>query len=195
MAPEPSYRLGEFGVTLSFSPTQFTQVNPTINRVLVGRAIRLLAPKAGERVADMFCGVGNFSLAIASRGADVIGFEGLDSLVERAQANAQRNGLGDRCRFYRADLFKMNAPELAAHGRFDGMLIDPPRDGAIELVKALSEQEAPRRIIYVSCSPATLARDAAVLAQVKGYRLMAAGVVNMFPHTTHVESIAAFERA
>lgn len=190
---DPSYRIPEFGVTLRFSPTQFTQVNAAINRVLVGQAVRLLAPVKGDRVADMFCGVGNFSVAIASRGADVIGFEGLQSLVQRANDNARRNALSERCRFVRTDLFRITPAELAAHGRMDRMLIDPPRDGAIELVKALSEP-APGRIVYVSCNPATLARDAAVLTQVQGYRLTAAGVVNMFPHTAHIESVAAFER-
>ena len=193
-APEPSYAIPEFGVRLGFSPTQFTQVNAAINRALVGRAVRLLAPVPGERVADLFCGVGNFSMAIASRGVDVIGVEGLESLVQRATENARRNGVNGRCRFVRADLFKITAAELAALGSIDRMLIDPPRDGAIELVKALSEP-LPRRIVYVSCNPATLARDAAVLTQVKGYRLTAAGVVNMFPHTTHIESVAAFARA
>jgi len=192
-AREPSYAMPEFGVTLGFSPTQFTQVNAAVNRALVGRAVRLLAPVPGERVADMFCGVGNFSVAIASRGADVIGFEGLQSLVQRANDNARRNALSERCRFVRTDLFRITPAELAAHGRMDRMLIDPPRDGAIELVKALSEP-APGRIVYVSCNPATLARDAAVLTQVQGYRLTAAGVVNMFPHTAHIESVAAFER-
>ena len=191
---DPSYRIPEFGVTLSFAPTQFTQVNAAINRALVGQAVRLLGAVKGDRVADMFCGVGNFSLAIASRGADVVGMEGLESLVQRANENARRNALGDRCRFIRADLFKITASELTAIGRTDRMLIDPPRDGAIELVKVLSDASL-KRIVYVSCNPATLARDAAVLTQVKGYRLSAAGVVNMFPHTTHIESIAAFERA
>ena len=192
-APEPTYRIPESDLTLGFSPTQFTQVNAAVNRALVGRAVRLLAPVRGERIADMFCGVGNFSVAIARRGVDVIGMEGLESLVQRAAENARRNGLSERCRFVRADLFKVTATDLAAHGRIDRMLIDPPRDGAIALVKALPEA-APGRIVYVSCNPATLARDAAVLTQLKGYRLTAASVVNMFPHTTHIESVAAFER-
>ena len=193
-ASDPSYRIPEFGVTVHFSPTQFTQVNAAINRVLVSQAVRLLAPEPGDRVADMFCGVGNFSLAIARRGGDVVGMEGSEGLVRRATDNARRNGLTERCRFICADLFKITAPDLVALGRIDRMLIDPPRDGAIALVKALTET-APLRVVYVSCNPATLARDAAVLTQVQGYRLTAAGVVNMFPHTTHIESIAAFERA
>ena len=123
----------------------------------------------------------------------MIGMEGLEGLVRRATDNAQRNGLADRCRFTCADLFKITASDLAALGRIDRMLIDPPRDGAIELTKALTVN-APLRVVYVSCNPATLARDAAILTQVQGYRLTAAGVINMFPHTTHIESIAQFER-
>jgi 23S rRNA (uracil1939-C5)-methyltransferase len=187
------YRIPDFDLTLGFSPTEFTQVNAPINRVLVTRAIRLLAMRAGQRVADLFCGLGNFSLAMARTGADVVGMEGLPALVRRAELNARDNGLSARCRFLVADLFKISADDLAALGPFDRMLIDPPRDGAIEVVKALGDT-APERIVYVSCNPATLARDAGVLVQLKGYALAAAGVVNMFPHTTHVESIAVFQR-
>jgi 23S rRNA (uracil1939-C5)-methyltransferase len=192
-APELTYRLPEFRLELAFGPTEFTQVNAAVNRVLVSRAIGLLAPTAGERIADMFCGLGNFSLAIARMGAEVIGFEGSESLVGRAASNAARNGLSDRSRFVKADLFKQVDQVLVAHGPFDRMLIDPPRDGAIELVTALREP-FPTRIVYVSCNPATLARDAEVLVQVHGYRMVAAGVVNMFPHTSHVESLAVFDR-
>lgn len=192
-APELTYRLPDFRLELSFGPTEFTQVNASVNRVLVSRAIRLLAPAPGERIADMFCGLGNFSLAIARNGAHVVGFEGSESLVERAAANATRNGLCDFSRFVKADLFKEIDRVLATEGAFHRMLVDPPRDGALELVSALREP-FPRRIVYVSCNPATLARDAGVLAQVHGYRMVAAGVVNMFPHTAHVESMAVFDR-
>ncbi len=192
-AAELVYRLPDFDLVMPFRPTEFTQVNPVMNRVLVKQAIGLLEPQSGERIADLFCGLGNFSLAIARRGAQVIGLEGSESLVERARENARRNGLSARAEFRVADLFKRAEPALTALGRFDRMLIDPPRDGAIAVVKALAE-EAPQRIVYVSCNPATLARDAAVLVHEQGYRLLAAGVVNMFPHTTHVESIAAFQR-
>ena len=191
--PEPEYRLPELGLALAFGPTEFTQVNFAINRVLVSRAVRLLDPKPGERIADLFCGLGNFSLAIARRGARVVGAEGAGTLVERATRNAQRNGLAEGCRFVCADLFKDAAPLLEREGPFDRMLIDPPRDGAIEVVKALATP-LPARIVYVSCNPATLARDAGVLVAVQGYELSAAGVVNMFPHTGHVESIAVFDR-
>jgi len=187
------YRLPEFGVDIAFEPTDFTQVNHDVNRVLVRRALRLLDPQPGERIADMFCGLGNFSLPIARSGASVLGIEGSAPLVAHAAANAERNGLASRTRFMVADLFRMEPETLAALGPFDRMLIDPPRDGAVELVTAL-EAVAPRRIVYVSCNPATLARDAGVLVHNHGYRLTGAGIVNMFPHTAHVESIAVFDR-
>ncbi|HYY61564.1 MAG TPA: methyltransferase domain-containing protein, partial [Burkholderiales bacterium] len=181
------YELSDFDLRLYFRPTDFTQVNHALNRMLVARALELLEPRPGERIADLFCGLGNFSLPIARRGAQVIGFEGSAELVARARANAAANGLV--AQFEQMDLF---APNLAAFGRFDKLLIDPPRQGAIEIVKAL-DAPLPGRIVYVSCDPATLARDAGVLAHTTGYRLAAAGVVNMFPHTAHVESIALFE--
>ena len=187
------YRLPEFDLELGFSPTEFTQVNAGVNAVLVRRAVTLLAPQLGERIADMFCGLGNFTLAIARSGASVIGMEGARSLVDRAQSNAVRNGLSATTGFRQADLFKIDETSLAQLGRFDRMLIDPPRDGAAELIKALTG-DAPRRIVYVSCNAATLARDAGVLVHTNGYELTAAGVVNMFPHTSHVESIAVFDR-
>lgn len=187
-AQELHYALPEFGVRLAFRPTDFTQVNHAVNRVLVSRAVRLLDPQPGERIADLFCGLGNFALPIASRGAQVIGIEGSATLVERARANALANGL--TVQFEVANLFE---PNLAPLAPFDKLLVDPPREGAIEVVKALPETW-PRRIVYVSCDAATLARDAGLLVNVKGFRLAAAGVVNMFPHTAHVESIALFER-
>lgn len=189
--PETSalyYELPEFGVRIAFAPTDFTQVNHGVNRVLVSRAVRLLDPQPGERIADLFCGLGNFSLPLARRGAQVIGFEGNADLVERARTNAAANGL--LAQFEVLDLFKQ-APN--AYGPFQKMLLDPPREGAIEIAKALP-QDWPRRMLYVSCDPATVARDAGVLVHTKGFRLAAAGVVNMFPHTAHVESIALFER-
>lgn len=187
------YALPEFDVRIYFEPTDFTQVNHAVNRVLVRRALTLLDVRAGERVGDMFCGLGNFSLPIARSGAHVTGIEGTAGLVARARTNAARNGLTDRTGFELMDLFQIDAPKLAALGRFERMLIDPPRDGALELVKALGE-DAPDRIVYVSCNPGTFARDASLLVHTKGYALKAAGVVNMFPHTVHGESIALFER-
>ena len=187
------YSLPEFQVDMPFHPTEFTQVNVAINRVLVRRALRLLDPQPGERIADFFCGLGNFSLPIARRGATVLGVEGSAALVKRAAENAGNNGLRDRTTFQVANLFEATEESVAALGHFDKWLVDPPRDGALELLKSMGEN-GPSRIVYVSCSPATLARDAAMLVQFKGYRLKAAGVVNMFPHTAHVESIALFER-
>ena len=192
-APGLTYALPEFGVTLAFRPNDFTQVNVHINRVLMRRAMALLNPRPGERIADLFCGLGNFSLPIASLGAEVIGVEGSDALVARAGENAAANGLDARCTFYAANLFEATEDSFAALGPLDKMLIDPPREGAVAVVKALGA-DAPRRIVYVSCNPATLARDAAVLIHEKGYRLEGAGIANMFPQTSHVESIALFER-
>jgi 23S rRNA (uracil1939-C5)-methyltransferase len=194
IGPRLSYCLPDFAVEHCFSPTEFTQVNHAINRVLVRRALRLLDPRPDERVADMFCGLGNFTLPIARCGARVIGVEGSPELVRRAAENAVANGLENRAEYRVANLFETTPETLAALGRFDKMLIDPPREGALELIKALGA-DGPWRIVYVSCSPATLARDAALLVTQKGYRLRGAGVVNMFPNTSHVESIALFERS
>lgn len=193
-APGLAYTLPEFGVSMAFRPTDFTQVNMGINRVLMRRTMQLLDPKPGERIADLFCGLGNFSLPIARLGAYVVGVEGSDALVRRAGQNAVENGLGERCEFHAANLFEATEDSLAALGPLDKLLIDPPREGAIAVVKALGVC-SPKRIVYVSCNPATLARDTAVLTNEKGYRLMGAGIANMFPQTSHVESIALFERA
>jgi len=190
--PALSYRLPDFDVEHFFSPTEFTQVNHAINRVLVRRALALLDPRPGERIADMFCGLGNFTLPIARSGAAVVGIEGSPELVRRAGENAAANGLAERVEYGVSNLFEATPESLAALGHFDKMLIDPPREGAVELVKAIGADE-PRRIVYVSCNPATLARDAAILVTQKGYRLRGAGVINMFPNTSHVESIALFE--
>jgi 23S rRNA (uracil1939-C5)-methyltransferase len=189
-----AYTLPEFDLVFPFSPTEFTQVNPAINRVLVGRALALLDPKPGERVADFFCGIGNFTLPIARRGATVIGIEGNQALVRRADEIAALNGLAGRASFRALNLFEATPQAIEALGPLDRVLVDPPREGAIALVNALPGDGAPERIVYVSCNPATLARDASVLVQGHGYELAAAGIVNMFPHTAHVESIAVFER-
>jgi 23S rRNA (uracil1939-C5)-methyltransferase len=189
-----AYALPEFGLLFPYGPTEFTQVNAGVNRVLVRRALALLDPRPGERVADFFCGLGNFTLPIARRGATVVGVEGSAALVARAEENAARNGLAGRATFRAANLFEATPAGIEALGPLDKVLIDPPREGAIALVKALPGDGSPRRIVYVSCNPATLARDAAVLVHDHGYVLAAAGVVNMFPHTAHVESIAVFAR-
>ena len=192
--PPLDYALPEFGLRMGYRPTEFTQVNAGVNRILVNRAVDMLEPRRGERVGDLFCGLGNFSLPLAVRGADVIGMEGSPGLVQRAQENARANGLSDRAHFVAYDLYADAEGALKALGRVDKLLIDPPRDGAMEICKALPDAGAPSRIVYVSCSPGTLSRDAGVLVNVKGYRLVCAGVVNMFPHTGHVESIALFQR-
>lgn len=194
-APSLQYSLGEFGLTYPFKPNEFTQVNPQINQVMVRRAIQLLQPVAGERIADFFCGIGNFTLPIAHSGATVFGYEGLENLVARAVESATLNGLDKVTTFGVSDLFKMTPSALTALGYFDKWLVDPPRDGAFELVKAIDNSNAPERIVYVSCNPATLARDIDVLVNEKGYKLSAAGVINMFPHTAHVESIALLKKS
>ncbi len=188
------YALPEFDVRIAFLPTDFTQVNQSVNQVLVSRAMRLLDPQPGERVADLFCGLGNFSLPIARSGAKVLGIEGSAPLVERARQNALSNGLAGRAEFVCEDLFRIDPERLTAYGPFDKLLVDPPRDGAFEILSALPI-DWPRRIVYVSCDTATLARDAGYLVHQQGFRLAAAGVVNMFPHTAHVESVALFDRA
>jgi 23S rRNA (uracil1939-C5)-methyltransferase len=200
-----AYGLLEFGVVMPFKPTDFTQVNHHINRVLVTRALRLLDPQPDERVIDWFCGLGNFTLPIATRASQVLGIEGSESLVQRARENAAHNGLSARTQFAARNLFEVSAADLAAYGAADKWVVDPPREGAFALAKALADLHAdaalapgvplPRRIVYVSCNPATLARDAGLLVHQAGYVCSAAGAVNMFPHTAHVESIALFERA
>jgi 23S rRNA (uracil1939-C5)-methyltransferase len=192
-APELYYTIPAFDIIMPFSPIEFTQVNSDINQLLINKAIELLNLQPQDRVADLFCGIGNFSLPMARRASQVVGVEGSEAMVKRAAQNAVRNNLSDKTKFMVADLFKATEQSLAALGRFDKMLIDPPRDGAAEVVKSFGA-DAPRSIVYVSCNPSTLARDAAVLVREKGYALRAAGVINMFPHTAHVESIALFER-
>jgi 23S rRNA (uracil1939-C5)-methyltransferase len=208
--PELSYCLPEFGITMPFRPTDFTQVNPHINRVLVQVALRLLDAQHDERVIDWFCGLGNFTLPIATRAGSVLGIEGSEALVARSRENYERNRTGAPggralapAAFSARNLFVMTPEQLLGDGRADRWLVDPPREGAFALVKALADlrQQSelrgdwtpPRRIVYVSCNPATLARDAGLLVHQTGYRCAAAGVVNMFPHTAHVESLAVFD--
>ena len=204
------YDLPEFGITMPFRPTDFTQVNPFINRVLVARALRLLDVQANERVIDWFCGLGNFTLPLATQAREVLGVEGSEALVARSRDNlnwnnAQRaHALADTT-FVARNLFEMTPDLLRSDGVADKWLVDPPREGAFALAKALADLHQdpglrqgwlpPRRIVYVSCNPATLARDAGLLVHQAGYRCVAAGMVNMFPHTAHVESMAVFELA
>lgn len=190
-----AYALPEFGLRMPFKPTDFTQVNHAINRVLVSRAIALLDPRPADRVADLFCGLGNFTLALATRCREVVGVEGSQALTDRALEAARRQGLEAHTAFSTLNLFEVDEAWLRSLGHFDRMLIDPPREGALAVAKALSAlgEDRPRRIVYVSCNPSTLARDAAILVHEGGFILRAAGVINMFPHTGHVESIAVFE--
>ncbi|MGC3985306.1 MAG: 23S rRNA (uracil(1939)-C(5))-methyltransferase RlmD [Pseudorhodoferax sp.] len=208
--PQLSYRLPEYGIEMPYRPTDFTQVNAHINRVLVHRALGLLQVQRDERVIDWFCGLGNFSLPLATRAREVLGIEGSEALVARSRDNYRRNaamrgshGPLAPTRFAARNLFEMTPEQLVADGTAQKWLVDPPREGAHALVQALAQlrQEGPeradwqppRRIVYVSCNPATLARDAGILVNEGGYRCVAAGAVNMFPHTAHVESIAQFE--
>jgi len=207
--PELAYTLPEFGITMPFKPTDFTQVNPHINRVLVERAVRLLEARRGERVIDWFCGLGNFTLPLATCAGEVLGIEGSEALVARSRENLTRNQAGRSeplapTRFVARNLFEMTPQQLVADGLAERWLVDPPREGAFALSKALADLHQdhalreggwrpPRRIVYVSCNPATLARDAGLLVHQAGYRCTMAGVVNMFPHTAHVESIAVFD--
>ena len=197
---ELAYTLPEFGIRMPFKPTDFTQVNHQINRVLVSRALRLLAAQRTDRVLDLFCGIGNFTLPLARVAREVVGIEGSAGLTERALENARTNGVHEHTSFACRNLFEITADDFRALGPFDKILIDPPREGALAVSKALAEIAhsgegvLPRRIVYVSCNPATLARDAGVLVRDAGYRMKGAGVINMFPHTSHVESIALFER-
>lgn len=190
-----AYTLPEFDIRMPFKPTDFTQVNHQINQRLVARALTLLGPGQNDRVLDLFCGLGNFTLPLARISREVVGIEGSQVLVDRALDNAHLNGL-DNVSFEARNLFEMTADDFVQAGRFDRMLIDPPREGAMAVCEALAElptHQRPVRLVYVSCNPATLARDAAILHHKGGYRLRAAGVINMFPHTGHVESIAVFE--
>lgn len=209
-----SYDLPEFGITMPFKPTDFTQVNPHINRVLVSRALRLLDVQPDERVIDWFCGLGNFTLPLATLAREVLGIEGSEAMVARAGENLafnqskRRELRGPRnlapTQFAARNLFEMTPEALRLDEVAEKWLVDPPREGAYSLVQALAalrqstdgtaDWVAPKRIVYVSCNPATLARDAGVLVNEAGYKLSFAGAVNMFPHTAHVESMAVFDQ-
>jgi len=192
-APEPlRYTLPDFDVHIEFEPVDFVQVNSDINRCMVAAAIELLAPEAQDRVLDLYCGIGNFSLPLARRAAAVLGIEGDSNLVRRAASNAADNGLG-HAQFRCADLAAIDGSESWLREPWDRLLLDPARSGAAEVVQHI-DKIGPRRIVYVSCHPGTLARDAGVLVNDAGYRLEAAGIIDMFPHTAHVESIAVFKK-
>jgi len=187
-----SYHLPDYQVELFFLPTDFTQVNADINRRMIDHVLKILGPQSHERVLDLFCGIGNFTLPLARYAGHVVGVEGDEKLVRRACDNARHNNIAN-AEFHTADLSQdMQAASWAQQG-FDKILLDPPRTGALEIIKQLAHFGA-SRIVYVSCNPATLARDAHELVYVHSYKLISAGVMDMFPHTTHVESIAVFEK-
>jgi len=187
------YELPGLPAGIEFAPTDFVQVNAELNRLMVTRALELLEPRPGDRALDLFCGLGNFSLPLAQKVAEVTAVEGDAALVRRAEANAARNGIGN-ARFHVANLATENlqAPWTAA--KYDLVLLDPPRAGAREILP-VAARGRPRRIVYVSCHTGTFARDAGILVEQLDYRLVAAGIMDMFPHTSHVETIALFEPA
>jgi 23S rRNA (uracil1939-C5)-methyltransferase len=192
-----SYTLPEFGVSLPFLPTDFTQVNHAVNQVLISKAIALLEIQGSDRVIDLFCGIGNFTLPIATLAKEVLGIEGSKTLTQRALQNARHNQLDHKTQFTQSNLFVVTATDLNSWGKADKWLIDPPREGAMEICKAMLDLPStalPKRIVYVSCNPKTLARDAAILTHELNYTLSKAGIINMFPHTSHIESIAVFDR-
>jgi 23S rRNA (uracil1939-C5)-methyltransferase len=187
------YHLPDQDIKLFFAPLDFTQVNAAINKKMVTLAVELLDLNAKDHVLDLFCGLGNFSLAIAQKAAQVIGVEGDAAMVKKATENAQRNHISN-VSFFEADLFKPLVDQPWFSQEYCKMLIDPPRTGALEVVSSIGGKWAPERIVYVSCNPATLARDAGILVNEKKYKLVKAGVMDMFPQTAHVESIALFEK-
>ncbi|HOY24248.1 MAG TPA: 23S rRNA (uracil(1939)-C(5))-methyltransferase RlmD [Cellvibrio sp.] len=190
--PRMSYRLPDYELELDFHPQDFIQVNPEVNAKMVAQALQLLALKGNERVLDLFCGIGNFTLPLARKCAEVIGIEAADSMVQRGRENATKLGITN-AQFTAANLLTMTEHRLnQTCGKIDVVLLDPPRDGAKEIIDKLP-QLSPKRIVYVSCNPATLARDAKVLVAA-GYQLDSVGVLDMFPHTAHVESMALFVR-
>jgi len=192
-AVEPlHYSLPAFGLRIEFEPADFIQVNGALNDAMVTRAVELLDPRPGERVLDLFCGLGNFSLPLATRAGQVVGVEGERGLVERARRNAALNGLANTA-FFASNLAGDMSEATWARGGYNRVLLDPPRAGAREVLPVVGASGA-ARVVYISCHPGSLARDAGILVREHGFRLAAAGVMDMFPHTTHVEAMAVFER-
>ena len=187
------YTLEEYGIDFRFSPLDFTQINFKINREMIARVIQLLQPAKTEHLLDLFCGMGNFTLPLAKHAAFVTGIEGMASLVEKARMNAVRNNI-DNVAFQKSNLYAAVIKEEFVNGKFDKVLMDPPRSGAKEIIEQMNFDNV-HRLVYVSCNPATLARDSGILVNQRGFKLVSAGVMDMFPHTTHVESIAVFEHS
>jgi 23S rRNA (uracil1939-C5)-methyltransferase len=191
--PEPlRYELGDFGLVIEFEPTDFIQVNATLNEAMVGRAVEMLEPEPSSHVLDLFCGLGNFSLPLARSAGEVVGVDGDAGLVARAARNARSQGVAN-AGFHAADLANPAAWSAWAARRYDRVLLDPPRAGAREVLPVVGGCGA-ARVVYISCHPGSLARDAGILVRDHGFRLVAAGVMDMFPHTTHVEAMAVFDR-
>jgi 23S rRNA (uracil1939-C5)-methyltransferase len=188
-----SYRLPAYGLELEFGPSDFIQVNAAMNQHMVARALELLDPGPGDRVLDLFCGLGNFTLPIARSAREVIGVEGDAALLRKAARNAEHNGISN-AHFHLADLAVEPGAAPWLQGGYDSVLIDPPRSGAESILPHIAASGA-RRVVYVSCHPASLARDAGIMVRQFGYELVGAGVMDMFPHTGHVESVALFETA
>ena len=193
MDAEIIYSNIEFGLNFFFQPTSFTQINPFVNLVLIRMAMALLQPKKNELIIDFFSGLGNFTLPIATFGSSVIGVEGDDALVESGLKNATSNNLSENVNFMKVDLFNAELEDIKLLGKADKWLIDPPRDGALNLIHLINSDIQPKKIVYISCNAATLGRDANILTNEKGYKLSKSGILNMFPHTSHVESISLFE--
>ena len=185
-----SYRLPAQDIEIQFRPTDFTQINTVINEQMIARVLAMLALDKADTVLDLFCGLGNFTLPMARQAGAVVGVEGEPGLVNRARENALLNGIGNAT-FHTANLAEDHVGTSWAGGGYNKVLLDPPRSGAAEVLDVLGNI-GPQRIVYVSCHPGSLARDAGMLVDDKGYRLLSAGVMDMFPHTAHVESIALF---
>ncbi len=187
-----SYAVDGGRVIIEFGPSDFVQINRDVNAAMVDAALEFLAPSADDSVLDLFCGLGNFTLPLSRRAAAVVGVEGDEALVRKARSNASRNGIGN-AQFFTENLFEPAALGPWAERSYDLLLLDPPRAGAVEIMERMA-QWRPRRVVYISCHPGSLARDAGLLVRGQGYRLIGAGVMDMFPHTTHVESLAVFEQ-
>ena len=186
------YKLDDYGVQMEFTPLDFTQINFRINRDMIRQVIELMRPEKTDHLLDLFCGLGNFTLPLARHAAFVTGVEGATRLVEKARLNAVKNAI-DNVEFQKADLYLPAIQGEFLRGRFDKVLMDPPRSGAQEVIEQMKFSQV-HRLVYVSCNPATLARDAGLLVKLHGFNLVSAGVMDMFPHTTHVESLAVFEK-